>query len=450
MSAERNAHRNLSITAAKTRRGPGRSGDAGKAVTRIDIFVLAGVCAFYLLVGAISGLSWPEFRDEPMYIGSVIATRDGLPRLTFDMNICAIGLTLWASLAEWVSDSIVVLRSSVLLVSLGCFLSWVQLEKRVPGGTLWRSLLILALVPEVFIYAYQVNGSGITLLGTIWVCTAFLVRHERGPTFPNDLLLWASLSWACVQSPFCLGFLPAVIICELLLHRDGALRIPYRTGVLAVLAFGTWILFILLNPTGLTESLERHSSGINPSMFKLHFGNWAIFFVLWGGLFPLLGFAVPDRLSFRRVVPFLLAVGALGFACLPKNGYAFDTGFHTIYTMVIDRIVQAAGLPDIVMNLGYFTLLLLGCYGFVNFARFVWYQPYGRFFLALLACYLTLMLVDGFIASRLFLPGWIGLLLYIERAFQGRRLFAIQVIYQMLVCAVYTIGLGIRWGFMGI
>ncbi|MEM7165808.1 MAG: hypothetical protein AAF581_10110 [Planctomycetota bacterium] len=417
--------------------------------------VLAGTAIVYLLIGAATGLAWPLFRDEPMYLKGTLQTQESFPGLTFWLNINAVGVLLWAALLEWVHDSVAVLRLSVLLFGLGTFWLFASLCARFREARVGRALLLVVLVPEVFLYCYQVNGTLLTLFGAFAASLVFMSRQQSGPSWHNDALLFVTLAWVCLQSPFCLSFLPAVILTEFFARRrEGrafAQQIPVRTGGIAVLAFAAWGVFILTNGTPLSESLQRHSVGENPGILGLHFGNWAIFAVMWGGLLPFLGVATAGIVRWQRVVPFLLGAALLAYFTLPANGYAFAWEFHTIYTMALDRGAAALGLPLVFVNVAYLVLAVAGTYVIVNFLVFTWRQPQSLFPLVLLACYMSLMLVDGFIASRLFLPGWIVLTIYMERAFVGKeRLYAVQVGYQALICIVYTLALGSKHGFLGL
>lgn len=423
-------------------------------IRKQSFYTVAGVVAVYLLVAAVTGLDWPLFRDEGMYIEGASRTQAEFPAITFWMNINAVGVLLSAVLFEWVGESIALLRMSVLLLAVIGFWLFTRVATRVPGVHPGRSLLLLALIPEVFLYAYQLNGAQVTLFGVMAACVVILDRQQRGASVGRDALLLGVLSWVCVQSPFCLSFLPAAILSEFAdrRQRGGTLaeQLPVRTTVVAVLAFAVWVLFILLNGTGLSESLERHSVGENPAIAGLHFGNWAIFFVLWGGLFPFLAGATAGAAPLRCVLPFVAAVVTLGYCTLPANGYAFAVEFHTIYTMAMDRAAGALGWSPQLVSAGYFTLLALGAYAFANFWVVAWRSPRSRFFLLLLVCYMVLMLVDGFVASRLFLPGWVAMVLFVERAFHGKpRLFAAQLGYQALVTVVYSVALSYKYEMFG-
>ena len=96
------------------------------------IWLTAGIIlGAYAIVALVSGLSWPNFRDEWMYLEAIESTTSP-DAPTFVLNVCAVGVFVWSQLWQHASESLALLRFSVLAFTFGCFALWWQIGRQMP------------------------------------------------------------------------------------------------------------------------------------------------------------------------------------------------------------------------------------------------------------------------------------------------------------------------------
>ena len=131
------------------------------------------------MIAAVTGLEWGLFRDEPMYLKGTFQTQDQLPALMFWLNFNPAGTLLWAATLEWIKESVAALRLSVVAIALVAFVTFYRLCTRVTDAAPGRALLLVACVPEVCLYTYQVNGTVPTLLCAFAACLLCATRTKH-------------------------------------------------------------------------------------------------------------------------------------------------------------------------------------------------------------------------------------------------------------------------------
>ena len=275
-----------------------------------------------------TGLDWPLFRDEPMYVEAIKAFADG-PFPTFSMNICGPSIFVWGMLTKAVGLSIPLLRLATLFLGT-CGIGFLcGMTRRMPGvKSLWP-VWFVCLLPQFVIYCFQINGSAVAFTLTCAVLffgIPFLhVPCELSPRQRqlNGIALTVFMSLACMQNPFCLSFPLAFIAFEGWAFLKGGkslgslLRAPQLW--IALCAIGGWLAFVAITQVSLLDSFDKHSrAGINPKWIVLYPGTYTILLIYLGGLFPFLPFALRDRPSLKVLLMIVAVCAILGWSSIPE------------------------------------------------------------------------------------------------------------------------------------
>lgn len=419
----------------------------------------------YLCIAAVSGLAWNLFRDEPRYLGAATHMADNLPRVEFPLDVFGVSLSLWALLHRAGAGHPALLRLVQTLTAVFTIplVARIALLWRFPRP--WGAALVIGLLPQFFVYAYQINGAVLAVFLSAWVILIYSQWHlgaiDWSPVRRRIMFayLFVVLTLACIQYPFAAAYPAAIAILEAYLYHRRRTGLRVRTLPVITACLGAGIcygLFLAYCGSPVSASMKLHSwSGVNPSVRSLYFGNWVILLAYLGGMFPFLPAAFTRRIRGIYLLPLALPPLALTYACLPIGRLGYHEGFHTIFTSTLDAVlVQDMGMPAWIVTVALFGLVGLGTY---NLAHVIWSWKITQnrealvFAVTLLCIFMSLILVDGYISSRLFLPGLLGLLMVIAQILSPhRRLCRLQLAYQICWCAAYAIALGMKHGFLGL
>jgi hypothetical protein len=355
-------------------------------------------------------------------------------------------------------DVVAVLRLPALLAALGSLFLAIVVARRMAEEHPFYIAALLGTLPEPFVYSFQINGSTISILLGYWALLAYIKVHDS-TRMGASRVLYLSMPFAisAIQNPFSLGYAGAA---GLLAVRTwfsaadpGAKRHALGVGVAALLAVGLWLAFLSLSQESIVGGIERHSAIVetNTSILGgLYPGNLFIVLAFLGGLFPLLPWAVPRQLSWKVTAPVVLTTTVLSSWFLPLSGGTYDERFHTIFTMVGARALELWQGPSWLGSLLFYGLVALGTFNVIHVVCLSWTRRFAPYFLISAAVSLTGLLVDGYISSRLALPGIVGMLFFCEAVMTGSRWARVaQFAYQTAWCVAYSVALGAKWGFLG-
>lgn len=391
-----------------------------------------------------------------MYLHAVDYLVRTLPALRYEMNIGGASITLWGLLAAIFEHNIPLLRfTSVLLAILTSgFLYFIakRLEMRSPE----RAVLMVALLPQLFLYGFQINGNALSVFLTA-VIILMMLRFCDGSDAPPMLILMAAcLSLATINNPFLLSLAAVLPLATMLQPRFNTGTVPWRNKRVGAMALvcGTavliWAGFIGWSDVGLTASLDRHSyDQVNPRFLGLYLGHIFIFLSYIGSMFPLVLIAhwqrVPLTLRYFAAVVMVLFLSSL---FLPHTGYAYDNYFHTLILRTIDFGITRLGLPRLSMNFAFMGLVGLGALNCTILFGIFRHDSHARWIGLAVAGYLGLMLIDGYISSRLYLPGVLGGVLLIAKSMESRPLlYSAQIAYQISWILIYWVTLLNKYNF---
>jgi hypothetical protein len=424
-----------------------------------------GLLVIYLCVAAFSGLDWGLFRDEPRYLAATSALAGSLPRIAFPLDVFGVSLSIWALVYRVWGSSPVLLRLTQTAFAILTILLVARIALTWRLSRPWAAPLLAGLLPQFFVYSYQINGAVLAVGMSAWVIYVYSQWHRSSDGWSParrrlmGLYLFGITALACIQYPFSAAYPAAMVLLEAYRYRKHRSHFMERALPITIACLGAglgYALFLAFNGSSVADSMKLHSwKGVNPSVGPLYFGNWAILLAYLGGMFPFLPGAFTVRMRWVSIVPLILTALAFSFAFLPMGGHAYHEGFHTVFTSTLDGLlVQRLGWPGWTVNLGFFALVGLGTYNLAHIVR-GWrsYASPGLTVLAIavLCVFMGLTLVDGYISSRLYLPGLVGLLVVIAQIMSSKpRLYWLQVGYQAAWCVAYSVALGIAHGFMGI
>jgi hypothetical protein len=419
----------------------------------------------YVCVAAVSGLDWGLFRDEPRYLDAAVSLAGALPRAEFPLDVFGVSLSIWGLLYRAGATSPVVLRSVQIVFAALTILLVARVAVAWRSPRPWAAALLVGLLPQFFVYAYQINGAVLATFLSTWILYVYTQWHLSSAGWSPvrrrlmTAYLFLVLALGCIQYPFTAAYPAAIVLLEGYRYRRRRTALGERTlpvAVACLCAFIGYVLFLAHNGCPVSASMKLHSwRGVNPPAGPFYLGNWVILLAYLGGMFPFLPGAFAGRIRWAVLLPLLLVAWALCYACLPIGGHPYHEGFHTIFTSTLDTVlVRGLGLPERVVAVALFALVGLGTYNLAHIVR-SWKtsaNPEATVFAVTALCvFMSLILVDGYISSRLFIPGLIGLFLVIAHTLAPhRRLYWLQLGYQACWCAAYAVALGMKHGFMGL
>jgi hypothetical protein len=150
-------------------------------------------------------------------------------------------------------------------------------------------------------------------------------------------------------------------------------------------------------------------------------------------------------------VPLVLIVVAASSLFLPLSGATYEDRFHTIFTMVGARALEASRGPSWLGSLLFYGLVALGTFNAIHVAWISSKHRFAPYFLISSGISLASMAIDGYISSRLALPGILGALFWSEAVMTHRGWARVaQLTYQLAWCIAYSLALAAKWGMFGI
>ncbi len=430
-------------------------------ITKITKILPYGLIIFpYITMAYITHLNWGLFRDEGMYVEASKIFLLSLPRVHIVLNISGIGIMIWAFLWKTVGYNLAVFRLPVMLFSLFSIYLFYIISKSFNCDKPWRYAFIIAFLPQFFIYSFQINGLVIGICFALLITKLYLdvivkLDEKIGSTIWLSILLIFIFSlFACITNPFLLAY-PLTIISLEIVRIFKKQRIQFfdsKIIIACLLVIILWLVFVFIFGEGL-QAISRHGvngQDINPRFFIFFFGHITMFLIYLGGMFPFLPFSFKKRIRLKIFVPISLVAVAFMIKYFPSTG-AYDIRFHCLFLRIADWVTQQLCLPMRLVNVSAITLVFLGLYNLVN----ILYQAEKNivffFSIGTLSSYMFLMLINPYIASRLYIPGMLGLFFLVVKAYERKQaVLYLQIFYQIFLTVLYSYALYLKRGFFKI